>query len=184
MKLNKLSFIAIVGALALIITPQLVQSEGANTISFNSQVTAAVKAKSGPNSHVNVSNVSADRVTGGHPGEKGFYKAYDVNTAKGKVAIHRDKNGIYWHFGGKATTSNAKAKITGSGSLTWGLPGNKNTSAKDRSNNDDGQKMTPSVDRYIGGVNRAPGAPEPSTAILYGLGLLFGGNYFRRRRKQ
>jgi len=33
-------------------------------------------------------------------------------------------------------------------------------------------------------VLRAPGAPEPSTALLYGLGLLYGGGYFRMRRKK
>jgi len=33
-------------------------------------------------------------------------------------------------------------------------------------------------------IVRAPGAPEPSTALLYGLGLLYGGGYFRMRRKK
>ena len=95
------------------------------TASFDAQVRAAVQTQSGPGSQVNICNASPERAVGGHPGETGFYKAYDVNTAHGRVAVYRDKNGIYWHFKGQGeaqstTGQSATGTVSGSGFIRWG----------------------------------------------------------------
>ena len=155
------------------------------TASFDAQVRAAVQTQSGPDSQVNICNASPERVLGGHPGETGFYKAYDVNTANGRVAVYRDQNGIYWHFKGQGEAQNTTATVSGSGFIRWGSNNPSILRGSDNASNGASRSAAgtmPGVGQQ--NIRRAPGAPEPSTAALYMLGLLIGSGYLRLRRKQ
>ncbi len=167
--------------LALFLAPKFANST--ENVSYDAQVRAAVETQSGPDCQVNISNASPERVLeGGHPGETGFYKAYDVNTANGRVAIYRDKNGIYWHFKGQGEAQNTTATVSGSGFIRWGS----NQSGIARGNDDASRSGAGTPTTGIGqqNIRGAPGAPEPSTAALYMLGLLIGSGYLKLRRKQ
>jgi len=208
MKPNKLALVLVLSSgLAVFLAPKFANSTEATaearssgqavatspasyaTASYDAQVRAAVQTQSGPDSQVNVCNASPERVLGGHPGETGFYKAYDVNTANGRVAVYRDKNGIYWHFKGQGeaqstTGQSATGTVSGSGFIRWGSsgPGNGIGRGSDDTTSRGNSGTTPGVGQQ--NIRRAPGAPEPSTAALYMLGLLIGSGYLRLRRKQ
>ena len=193
MKSSKLAMVFVLSSgLALFLAPRFVNSTEAtavasssgqaSNVSYDAQVRAAVQTQSGSGSQVNICNASPERVLGGHPGETGFYKAYDVNTANGRVAIYRDKNGIYWNFKGQGEAQNTTATVSGSGFIRWGsnLPG------IGRGSDDASRSVAGSPATGVGqdNIRRAPGAPEPSTAALYLLGLLIGSGYLRLRRKK
>lgn len=193
MKLIKLAVMLSLGSgLIIFLAPRFVDATDASaaaqssgqveSVSYDAQVRAEVQSRSGPDSQVNICNASPERVLeGGHPGETGFYKAYDVNTANGRVAVYRDKNGIYWHFKGQGEAQNTSATVSGSGFIRWGSDASRATDDASRSASDPASRALSSLTQN---AQRAPGAPEPSTAALYILGLLIGSSYLRLRRKQ
>ncbi len=142
MKLKKIIIAIAGGGLLLFLAPKTVFSEGASDL----EVTSAVQAQVGECTvnHVYTSPTRVEEKW--EHGEGGFQKAFEVNTSSGRVAIFRDKQGIYWHFSGGQNNLN----VSGQGGIR--------------------------------GIFTAPGAPEISTALMYAIGLLIGGRYFRRKK--